>query len=117
MSYSKVVEVHRGGRVESSHCGHIAVVDSKGKLLYGHGDPYRYTYARSSVKPLQTIPIVETGAADHYQMDEADLALCCASHNSEEQHTDRVVRILERAGLNEEALSCGTHIPFFSKNL
>lgn len=64
------------------------------------------------MKPLQTIPIVETGAADHYQLDEADLALCCASHNSEEQHTDRVVRILERAGLNEEALSCGTHIPF-----
>jgi L-asparaginase II len=108
---SRLVDVHRGGRVESSHFGHIAVVDSDGKLLYSLGDPYRVTYARSSLKPLQTIPVVETGAADRFELSGADVSLCCASHSGEAQHTDRVLAILGRAGIEDSALQCGTHIP------
>ncbi|WP_026074197.1 asparaginase [Brevibacillus massiliensis] len=107
----KLVDVCRGGRVESSHYGHIAVVASDGKLLFSLGDPYRKTYARSSVKPLQAIPVVETGAADRYELSDADLSLCCASHSGEAQHTERVLAILGRAGIGEDALQCGTHIP------
>lgn len=107
----KLVDVHRGNRVESSHYGHIAVVNSEGKLLYSVGNPHRVTYARSSVKPLQAIPVVETGAADHYELSEQDLSLCCASHSGEAQHTDRVLEILGRADINESFLQCGTHIP------
>lgn len=111
MNPAKLVDVFRGGEVESSHFGHIAVVNSEGKLLYSVGDPKRVTYARSSVKPLQTIPVVETGAADQYELSEQDLSLCCASHSGEAQHTDRVLAILARAGIEETALQCGTHIP------
>lgn len=111
MSYAKLVDVYRGGRVESSHFGHIAVVNSDGKLLYSLGDPQRLTYARSSAKPLQAIPVLETGAADHYELSEADISLCCASHSGEAQHTDRVLAILKRAGIEETCLQCGTHIP------
>jgi L-asparaginase II len=39
------------------------------------------------------------------------LSLCCASHSGEAQHTDRVLAILSRAGISEQALQCGTHIP------
>jgi L-asparaginase II len=112
LTHSKLVDVYRGGRVESSHFGHIAVVDSEGRLLYSVGDPYRDTYARSAVKPLQVIPVIETGAADRYNFSGADLSLFCGSHSGEKQHTSRVLSILERAGLTEEALQCGTHIPF-----
>jgi L-asparaginase II len=112
LTYSKLVDVYRGGRVESSHVGHIAVVDSTGRLLYSVGDPYRVTYARSAFKPIQVIPIVETGAADSYSLSDADLSLLCGSHSGEKQHTSRVLSILERAGLTEEALKCGTHVPF-----
>lgn len=108
---NKLVEVHRGGRMESSHTGHIAVVNAEGKLLYSVGDPMRITFARSSVKPIQAIQVVETGAADRYHLSDADLSLCCASHSGEAQHTDRVLAILSRAGISEQALQCGTHIP------
>jgi len=111
MSIAKLVDVCRGGRVESSHYGHIAVVNSYGELLYSLGDPNRLTYARSSAKPLQTIPVFETGAADSYELSGADISLCCASHSGEAQHTDRVLAILKRAGIEDSCLKCGTHIP------
>jgi L-asparaginase II len=111
MNAEHLVDVIRGNNVESEHWGHIAVVDSKGQLLYSKGDPDRVTFARSSMKPLQAIPIVETGAADAYQFDQADLSLACASHNGENQHTDRVKTILSRLGLGTDNLKCGTHPP------
>ena len=106
-----VVKVYRGEVVESTHFGHIAVVDACGKLLYSYGDPHRLTYARSSMKPIQAIPIMETGAADRYGLDQTDLSLCCASHSGEERHRLRVLSILHRAGLPEEILQCGAHPP------
>lgn len=109
--YTKLVDVYRGGKVESTHFGHIAIVDPEGNLLHSVGDTHRKTFARSSVKPIQAIPVVETGAADYYNLNDAELALCCASHNGEAQHTDKVLELLERAGLTEEHLQCGTHIP------
>ena len=108
---TKLVDVYRGGRMESSHSGHIAVVNSDGKLLYFIGDPYRITYARSSVKPMQAIPALETGAADKFGLTDIDLAVICSSHNGEPQHTDRVLSILNKAKIGVEALQCGTHIP------
>lgn len=106
-----VANVYRGEMVESSHLGHIAVVDSQGTLLYSFGDPLRLTYARSSMKPLQAIPIIETGAADRFGLEPADLSLCCASHSGEPRHRLRALGILERAGQPEAVLQCGTHVP------
>ncbi len=108
---TKLAEVYRGGRMESSHSGHIAVVNSNGKLLHFVGDPYRITYARSSVKPIQAIPVLETGAADKFGLTDIDLAVICSSHNGEPQHTDRVLSILNKAEIGVETLQCGTHIP------
>lgn len=106
-----VAKVYRNNVLESSHLGHIAVVDYTGKLLYAYGDPFRQTYARSSMKPIQAIPVVETGAADRYAIDAADLSLCCASHNGEPRHRTRAMDMLTRAGQAEQALQCGTHVP------
>ncbi|HAQ06596.1 MAG TPA: L-asparaginase [Bacillus bacterium] len=111
MVSTKLVEVYRGKLVESTHKGDIAVVDSKGKLLYYAGIPTKVVYARSSMKPIQAIPVVETGTADFYQFSDADLSLCCASHSGERMHTDRVIAILKRAGMEDSVLKCGTHIP------
>jgi L-asparaginase II len=108
---TNLVNVTRGNIVESSHKGHVAVVDSNGKLLYYAGDPSSIVFARSSMKPIQAIPIVETGAADHYHFSDADLSLCCASHNGERMHTDRVLSMLGRAGIGDTCLKCGTHPP------
>lgn len=111
MTAEVLVKVSRGDMVESLHRGHVAVVNSKGELLYSLGNSQEVVYARSSMKPLQAIPIVETGAAEHYNFDYADLSLTCASHNGEDQHTNRVQSILERAELGYSDLQCGTHNP------
>lgn len=106
-----LVQVCRGDMVESIHKGHIAVVNAEGELLYSKGDVKKKVYARSSMKPIQAIPLVETGAADYFHFNEADLSLACASHSGEDQHTNRVVSILERAGLQTTDLQCGVHNP------
>lgn len=106
-----VANVYRGEAVESSHLGHVAVVDANGTLLYWYGDPYRLTYARSSMKPIQAIPVVETGAADRFGLEPADLSLCCASHSGEPRHRERALAMLVRCGQAETALKCGTHVP------
>ena len=111
MNAERLVEVIRGGVVESEHWGHIAIVNREGTLIYSNGNPNRITFARSSMKPLQAIPIVETGAADFYNLSQKDLSLACASHNGEDQHTNQVRKILNRLDLTIDSLKCGTHPP------
>ncbi|WP_170008835.1 asparaginase [Bacillus fonticola] len=108
----KAITVYRGKYIESTHNIHVAVVDTNGNLIYSYGDPNRLTFPRSSMKPFQAIPVIETGAADAFQYEVADLALICSSHNGEEMHRSRVTDILSRVTLPEKALQCGTHIPF-----
>lgn len=105
------IQVYRGGCLESVHHIHIAVVDSKRKLLYFFGDPARPTFARSAMKPFQAIPVINVGAVDEYNLEAKDIALMCASHNGEVQHRERVLSILEKVGQREDVLKCGTHIP------
>ena len=108
----ELVEVLRGGTVESAHRGAIAVVDADGGLVFSLGDTLRPIFPRSAVKVLQAIPLVESGAADALALDDEELAIACASHNGEPAHTAVVERMLAKAGLDAGALECGTHWPY-----
>ncbi|MCQ4087046.1 asparaginase [Saccharibacillus sp. JS10] len=108
---SQDVQVTRGEYIESNHSVHIAVVDANGNLLYELGDPHRLTYPRSSMKPFQTVPLIESGAADAYGYGDAEISLSCASHSGEPIHRHTVLDVLSRADLTEDDLQCGTHIP------
>jgi L-asparaginase II len=99
----------RGGMIENSHIVHAAVVDSAKTLLYTLGDPSRLTLTRSSAKPFQALAILETGAAEKFQFDDTDVALICASHNSEEQHVSRVTAMLQKAAVTKKDMNCGGH--------
>lgn len=110
-----LTEVIRGPLVESKHRGHVAIVNHQGELLYYNGKPKKVIFARSSMKPLQAIPIVETGAALAYQLEEADLSIACASHSGEAQHTEQVTSILNKLNLSVSDLQCGTHPPRWRK--
>ncbi|KAJ5093137.1 hypothetical protein N7456_008998 [Penicillium angulare] len=101
----------RGGVVENRHAVHAAVVDSTGKLLYALGDPSRLTLARSAAKPAQAVAILEAGTFEKFSFEDADLALMCASHSSEERHISRARGILSKIGAREEDLKCGGHTP------
>jgi len=106
-----LVRLWRGGRVESRHRGAWVLVDPAGSVIDGAGDFDQAIYARSSVKSFQALPLVETGAAERFAYDDADLALALASHNAEAAHTGRVLRVLGRLGLGVGDLQCGPQPP------
>ncbi|RDU96088.1 asparaginase [Trinickia dinghuensis] len=103
------VTTYRGPAVENRHQAHVAVVDGAGRLLYAFGDPHRLTLPRSAVKPAQALAILETGALERFGFDEADLALMCASHNSEDRHIARARAMLAKAHVTEDDMRCGGH--------
>ena len=103
--------IYRGNLVENTHAAHVAVVDVEGRLIYAFGDPSRMTFARSAAKPAQALAVLETGALDRFGFDDADLALMCASHNSEPRHIERTRAMLAKAHVTEADLRCGGHAP------
>lgn len=100
----------RGGVVENRHIIHASVVDATGKLLFAVGDPGRMTLARSAAKPMQALAILETGVCDQFGFDDADLALMCASHSSEDRHIARARSMLRKVDAQESDLRCGGHV-------
>ena len=106
-----VVEVTRGGVVESRHRGAAAVVDADGALVAAWGDVDWPVFPRSAVKPIQAIPLLETGAADRFAVTDEELALACASHGGAPEHVRVVAHWLFRIGLGPEFLVCGPHPP------
>ena len=106
-----IAKKYHGKIVDLHHYGHIAVADTEGNILWQLGDPHRVTYSRSAAKPMQAIPLVESGAVDAFGVTEKELALMCGSHCGEDFHTEAVVSILKKAGLDESFLQCGIHYP------
>lgn len=99
----------RGGVVENRHKVHASVVDATGKLLFYVGDPSRITLVRSAAKPAQALAVLETDGFDRYKFDDADLALMCASHSSEQRHITRALDMLAKVQAEEADLRCGGH--------
>ena len=104
---------YRGELVDQIHRGHIAVTDHTGRILWKLGDPERLTFARSSAKPLQAIPVAESGALEHYGITPQELAVICSSHNGEPFHVKAVESILHKAGLSPDQLCCGSEYPMY----
>jgi L-asparaginase II len=109
-----VVEVRRGGEIESVHRVSIAVVERSGRLHAAAGHAGLVTFARSAVKPIQALPLVEDGVVDRFGLSDRELALCCASHNGEPHHVGVAAGLLQRLGLSEDALACGPHDPLYA---
>lgn len=105
------IELTRGNRVESRHLGHAVVVDSTGDIIAEWGDPAKIIYPRSSAKMIQALPLIESGAADRYNLSHRQLALACASHQGAAIHTDPVKRWLHDLGLSDADLRCGPQVP------
>ena len=111
MSNPVLVNTLRGEVVENRHRGAIAICDPKGRLVHSWGEVDALVYPRSAIKPLQALPLVESGAADYFQLSGAELALACSSHSAEPDHTDTIRNWLARIELDEDALECGAHSP------
>jgi L-asparaginase II len=109
---SHIVIEERGGTVEAIHHVHAAVVDRSGALIASSGDPDFVTFTRSSLKPIQAIPILKNGAHTAFGFNRAEIALISGSHSGEPEHISTVRSILKKAGLDESMLRCGGHEPF-----
>ena len=107
-----LVHILRGGALESAHRGHVAVVDGNGRLLAWAGDPDVLTFPRSTFKPYQAVPVVESGALERAGLDPDALALMAGSHGGTDRHAALAAEILSRAGLDASALRCGSHTPY-----
>ncbi len=106
-----LVNLWRGNAIESRHRGSVAVVRSDGQLILSMGDVLHHTFPRSAIKFLQAIPFVESGAIEHYALNDEHIALSCASHNGEGVHVDLVSDWLNLIGLDANDLECGATLP------
>lgn len=111
MSFEKFVEVTRNDTVESRHFGAAVVCDFKGSVVESWGDINKLIFPRSALKPMLAIQLVESGAADHYALSDAELSLACSSHQGEPMHQALVQSWLNRLGLTEDHLACGAVLP------
>ncbi len=106
-----MIELWRGGMLESLHLGHAVICDATGGIVEAWGDPEAVIFPRSSCKMIQALPLIESGAAEAFGLTEAQLALACASHNGAAIHTGPVSRWLADLGLGEADLRCGAQMP------
>ena len=111
-SHALIIEIIRGKIVESRHRVSLAVVDSQKHLRLAFGDMNAPVYLRSSAKPFQALPLVEKGFADQLDLSDRQQALICASHAGMDEHAETALSILQKIGLTETHLKCGTHTPF-----
>jgi L-asparaginase II len=117
MSNPITVEVTRGNRVESRHRGVAVVVDGDGKIVFSAGDVEAGVFPRSACKAMQALPLIESGAADAYGLDNQQLALACSSHSGEDAHVATATAMLAKAGRDVDVLECGAHWSFDQKTL
>jgi L-asparaginase II len=110
-----IVNVFRNQWLESRHRGAAVAVGPDGDVVFQLGDVEALVFPRSSLKPFQAIPLVESGAAAHFAMSDQELALACASHNAEPVHQRVLSQWMQRVNLEPEHLACGPSLPLDSE--
>lgn len=106
-----IIEVTRGTLVESRHRVHAVVADAAGNIIHAWGEAEKEIYPRSAIKPLQTLALIETGAADHWRLNDERIALASASHSASAAHIMAVEAWLADIGKGADDLECGAHMP------
>lgn len=105
------VNVTRGSIVESQHQINAIIVSSSGDIVSSWGDIEPLVYPRSSIKALQALAFMERGGAEKYDFNEQEIAILCASHNGEKQHTETVQKMLAKLWLTPKDFECGHQWP------
>jgi L-asparaginase II len=106
-----LIELTRGALVESRHAGAVCVARADGTILASAGDIARPVFPRSAIKPLQAVPLLETGADARFGFGAPEIAIACGSHSGTPRHVEVVAGMLARARLTPADLGCGTHEP------
>lgn len=107
-----LAKVIRGETVESIHRGNLIILNGEGETVAQFGNSEEVTFYRSAAKPFQALPFILSGAAERFGFTESEIALACASHSGEKMHSYLAEEMLDKAGLSETDLRCGSHLPF-----
>lgn len=110
--FARLAVVTRNDLEESWHVGAVAVAAADGRLVARAGDSGLETFLRSAAKPWQAMPLLRAGGRARFALDEADLAIVCASHSGTDEHAARASSLLVRGGFTTADLLCGAHEPF-----
>ncbi|WP_245685211.1 asparaginase [Streptomyces yerevanensis] len=106
--HAPVAQLVRGGVIEGIHYGSVVVLGADGTVELQIGDIEAAFYPRSALKPVQAVAMLRAGLP----LDGELLSLAAASHSGEERHLAGTRRILEQAGLPEEALRNVPDLPY-----
>lgn len=100
--------VTRNKNLETLHYGWVCILNKDKSIFYQKGNLNTQIFMRSSAKPVQAVPIVET------QLDVSDieLAIICGSHSGSKRHINVLKEIMKRYNLHSKDLQCGIHMPF-----
>ncbi len=103
----------RGNVSESVHFVDALVIDDKGEIVTSFGDAEScLTFPRSSIKMMQALSFVESGAFHQWALDAKYLSLACSSHSGQDLHTELVMDWLRKMDHQENDLVCGAHDPY-----
>jgi len=112
-----LIKVYRENLVENMYRGDIAIVNTRGEIIFSLGDSEKITYWRSAAKPIQVMPVIYSGAADKYELTDKEIAIMSSSHNGEEKHMELICSILVKISRDEKAMLGGIHpCPLWVKN-
>lgn len=104
--------VTRSRRIECIHYGYVCITDSDNNIKYHIGDANTKIFLRSSAKPFIAVAFVESGAMEKYDITLEELTIICSSHSGQAFHRRAVESILQKIGLNENSLLCGSANPY-----
>jgi L-asparaginase II len=97
-----LIDVVRGATLESRHRVH-AIALRDGAVVDAAGDPALVTFMRSAAKPLQALPL----ARAREELEDAQLAIACASHLATDAQLEAVRSLLAAAQASSDELECG----------
>ncbi len=94
-----LVEETRGGILECTHEGHIAVWGENGLIAYA-GDPEFFAFYRSSSKPIQVLPAYVLGIKEKYGITDEEMSLMNGSLWCGPHQIELVKSVMEKASID-----------------
>ena len=99
--------IKRGSTIEVLHYGWICVLNKDNKIVYKKGNISNLVFLRSSLKPIQAIPIIENNIG----ISSKELAIVCGSHSGSKKHLAVLNNFMKKHKLHILDLRCGVHLP------
>jgi len=97
------VNLYRDGSLESSHKVNV----------YSNKKQYPdYFFPRSSVKPMQVIPLLLEASNQNIEFTSEEIALFAASHSGQAKHINLLKKTASKYKVNLEEIICGPQRPF-----